>query len=167
MPKDPYSLIIRNVVGEDIHIKLAPLFLRMQAFFIDFFILLQIQIFVGFIYFRLAYEHSGTDITQSLPGVQVALIILFAFLIQVGYYVSQEYWWKGQTIGKKLLSLRVITTSGGGVSFRSVLIRGLTAIVEVNYFPLIAGFVSLFNPKGQRIGDSIASCYVVFEEPAS
>ena len=167
MPKDPYSLVIRNVVGEDIHINLAPLFLRMQAFLVDFFILLQIQIFVGFLYFRLAHEPSGTGAAQSLPGMQVALIILFAFLIQVGYYVSQEYWWRGQTIGKKLLSLRVITTSGGGVSFRSVLIRSLTAIVEVGYFPLIAGFVSFVSPRGQRIGDSIASCYVVFEEPVS
>ena len=163
---DPYLIVIRNIIGEDISIRLAPLFLRMQAFFIDFFIVIQIQIFLSFFYVQRFFEYSEEDLLESyLLGFRWMLLLLLNFSVQMGYYVIQEQLWNGQTIGKRILKLRVVSESGGGVSFRSILIRGITGIIEIGYFPVIGGFVSLFQSKGQRIGDIFASCYVVFEEP--
>ncbi len=166
MQKDPYLIITRNIVGEDISMRLAPLFLRMQSFFIDFFIIIQIQIFISFLYIQLILRYSSENLIGSnLLNAKWVFLMILVFLVQVGYYIIQEYFLNGQTIGKRILKLRIISVSGGGASFHAILIRNLVGIIEVGYFPIIAGFVSLFNSRGQRIGDILTSCYVVFEEP--
>ncbi len=164
---DPYLIVIRNIIGESISIRLAPLFLRMQAFFIDLFIVIQIQIFLGFLYFQMyfKYSHKGGLSEPYTFNFKWMLLILLSFSVQMAYYIIQEHLWNGQTIGKKILKLRVVSESGGGISLRSILIRGVIGIIEVGCFPIIGGFVSLFQPKGQRLGDILASCYVIFEEP--
>src|SRR5262245_20513219 len=42
------------------------------------------------------------------PEVANALSILFYFIITIGYAITFEWLWRGQTVGKRFLKLRVV-----------------------------------------------------------
>ena len=162
---DPYLIVIRNVIGEDIKVRVAPLLLRLQAFFIDYFIILQIQIFIGFLYLNLMIEYGEQSNNPYVSNIKIMLYILMNFAVQILYYLIQEYLWKGKTIGKKILNLRVVSTNGGAASLRNILIRNLVRTIEAGYLPIIGGIISFMHEKNQRLGDVMGSTYVIFEEP--
>src|SRR4051812_16640921 len=45
-------------------------------------------------------------------GVAQAIQIILFFVISVGYSIALEWYWRGQTVGKRLLRLRVVDAQG-------------------------------------------------------
>src|SRR2546430_8726179 len=45
-------------------------------------------------------------------GVAQAIQIIFFFVLSIGYRIVLEWSWRGQTIGKKVLRLRVVDAQG-------------------------------------------------------
>ncbi|HEX5176398.1 MAG TPA: RDD family protein [Chthoniobacteraceae bacterium] len=94
-----------------------------------------------------------------------ALTWIAYFVISIGYGVVLEWKWRGQTIGKKLFRLRVVDASGLRLQFHQVLLRNLLRCIDMlPAFYLIGGMVSLFNSRGQRLGD-LAGGTVVIHQP--
>ena len=106
-------------------------------------------------------------IAVSLTGLishdlAVALNIAALFLVSVGYGMATEWLWKGQTIGKRLLRLRVMDSRGLRLRFSQVAIRNLLRVVDslpVAY--LIGGATCMLTAKSQRLGDLAAGTIVV------
>lgn len=100
----------------------------------------------------------------ELGGVGVAILILLSFLIIFGYPVALETLWRGRTVGKAALGLRVVTTEGGPVTFRHAAIRTALGIVD---FPLTSGAAAvisvLVSRRNQRLGDLAAGTLVLRE----
>ena len=96
----------------------------------------------------------------------VALVV-GQFLLQWGYYVGCEAAFDGQTIGKRLLRLRVVRLGGGGVDLASSAARNLVRIIDQQPGILYAvGIVSaILSKQGQRLGDMVAGTIVVRERP--
>lgn len=91
-----------------------------------------------------------------------AMIIICYFVISIGYGVLLEWAWRGQTIGKRLLRLRVMDASGLRLQFHQVLMRNLLRFVDLlPLFYLLGGVVSLVSPRAQRLGDLAAGTIVV------
>jgi len=91
-----------------------------------------------------------------------AIIFLCYFVISVGYGVLLEWAWRGQTIGKRLLRLRVMDASGLRLQFHQVLMRNLLRFVDMlPAFYLLGGMVSLLSARSQRLGDLAAGTIVV------
>ena len=166
MEDDIYSFQITNSIGEKINIKIAPLILRIQSYFIDLFILLQVQILFGILYWRF-YKDFYDNINFFYGGMNSGLMVYYLchLTIYVLYFLLQEYFFYGQTIGKRLLRLKVISVNGGISPFKDLLLRNVIRVIEVGYFPLIGGLVSFFHAENKRWGDILGACYVVFEEP--
>ena len=92
----------------------------------------------------------------------MALITLSSFLIAVGYGICCEWFLRGQTLGKRLLRLRVVDEQGLYLQFSQVVIRNLLRVVDlVPAFYLVGGVSALFTRRSQRLGDIAASTIVV------
>ena len=102
--------------------------------------------FLGLISFDLAY----------------ALAMLLYFGVSIGYAIFFEWYWQGQTLGKKLLRLRVMDEQGLRLQFSQIVIRNLLRSVDSLPGPyLIGGLVSLLSKRAQRLGDIAANTIVV------
>ena len=74
-----------------------------------------------------------------------------------------EWYWQGQTLGKKLLRLRVMDAQGLRLQFSQVVIRNLLRFVDsLPALYLVGGLVCLFNQRAQRLGDFAANTIVTW-----
>jgi uncharacterized RDD family membrane protein YckC len=99
----------------------------------------------------------------------VALTIVLVLLPSwwLGYFIAFETLWRGRTLGKAALGLRVVTREGAPVRFRHAAIRGLLGLVD---FLVLGGFLAvvfiLFTRDNQRLGDLVAGTLVLRERSA-
>jgi uncharacterized RDD family membrane protein YckC len=100
----------------------------------------------------------------AFPGFASALGIVLYFLVDWGYGITLESVWSGQTVGKKLLGLRVIQRSGVRISFHHAALRNLARPVDrLPLFYLVGGVTALLSGSNQRLGDMLAGTLVVRE----
>ena len=94
--------------------------------------------------------------------VALALVVLATFLVIWGYYIFFEIVWNGQTPGKRLAGIRVLTTDGRPINVAQSLIRNLVRVVD--FLPssyMLGAVVMLLNRRSQRLGDLAAGTFVV------
>jgi len=102
----------------------------------------------------LPFEESGTTLT----GVFVMATALIAW----SYFIVLEWLWEGQTLGKRMFGLRVISADGSPAGFVAVLVRNVLRVVD--FLPLLYGFGLLaivVTDRSQRLGDLAAGTFVV------
>jgi uncharacterized RDD family membrane protein YckC len=96
------------------------------------------------------------------PDLAAGIGTLSYFVVSIGYGVVFEWWWRGQTVGKKLLRLRVVDAEGLRLQFNQVALRNLLRFVDsLPIFYLVGGLVCWLNPKSQRLGDLAANTVVI------
>lgn len=105
----------------------------------------------------------------SIDFARAASVLAF-FTLQIGYGIGMEWSWRGQTIGKRLLRLRVMDVQGLRLQFSQVVMRNLLRFVDMlPAFYLVGGLSAFLNRRGQRLGDLAANTIVVrnpkLEEP--
>jgi uncharacterized RDD family membrane protein YckC len=94
-----------------------------------------------------------------------AIFFLCVFVLYSGYYALFEIFWNGQTPGKRLVRLRVISDSGRPVTVYEAVVRNLLRIVD--QFPglYVVGIISVFlTARNKRLGDIVAGTVVVHEK---
>lgn len=117
--------------------------------------------------FLLSLLLSGLQV-QIESALQAALAVVLYVAIFVGYPVAAETLWRGRTVGKAAMGLRVVRDDGGPIRFRQALVRGLVGgIVEkpgVLLFTVVIALVSsLVSRRGKRLGDVLAGTVVLQE----
>jgi uncharacterized RDD family membrane protein YckC len=91
-----------------------------------------------------------------------ALYVISFFLFSAGYGITTEWFWRGQTVGKKLFRLRVVDIHGLKLQFSQVLIRNLMRIIDsMPAFYLVGGLSCIINRHSQRLGDFAANTVVI------
>ncbi len=91
-----------------------------------------------------------------------ALMALLYFVISMGYGVATEWAWRGQTVGKRFLRLRVMDADGMRLQFHQVLMRNLLRWADL--LPacyLVGGVACLLSRRSQRLGDLAANTIVI------
>lgn len=84
------------------------------------------------------------------------------FVISIGYGIGCEWGWRGQTVGKRVLRLRVVDAEGMRLQFNQVVTRNLLRFVDslpATY--LVGGLACWLSPKCQRLGDIAANTVVI------
>lgn len=147
------TLRVRTPEGVEFSFHLAGPIPRALAWSID-----------GFVIFGLMTLVSFLGIFKALLGTDAytAVVIMIYFFIQIGYAILLEWLWQGQTLGKRVLRLRVIDGQGLQLQFNQVVIRNLLRFVDslpLLYF--VGGLTSLLNRSSQRLGDLAASTVVI------
>ncbi|MFH1092451.1 MAG: RDD family protein, partial [Pseudomonadota bacterium] len=88
--------------------------------------------------------------------------ILSYFAISIGYGIVLEWFWRGQTLGKRLLRLRVMDEQGLKLQFSQIAVRNLLRFVDsLPGLYLVGGLACLISRRAQRLGDFAGSTIVV------
>ena len=140
----------------------AGLASRMIAFIID----LLVQYALLLLLFFAVGAVAGTGV--ELGGVGAVLVYVGVFLILFGYPAGFETLWRGRTLGKAALGLRVVTVEGGPIRFRHAAIRAILGLVDLYATSGAVGVVSvLVTSRSQRLGDLVAGTIVLRERSAA
>lgn len=102
------------------------------------------------------------------PDVALASSILAYFVVSIGYGIFCEWSWRGQTIGKRLLRLRVVDAEGLRLQPSQIAIRNLLRFVDaLPVFYAVGGIACWMTARYQRLGDLAANTVVVRVVPAT
>lgn len=102
---------------------------------------------------------------EGLSGVERAIATLIVFAVLWGYWTGMEVAWRGQTIGKRLLRIRVVKADGSPVGLFESAVRNLLRVID--FLPLCypVGMISmLVDRRHRRLGDLLAGTMLVREE---
>jgi uncharacterized RDD family membrane protein YckC len=92
---------------------------------------------------------------------QAAVYMLF-FLPIAFYSLVQEALLEGQTLGKKLVKIKVVKIDGYQAGFGDYLIRWLFRVIDISIGSGIIGLITMVvNSKTQRLGDISAGTAVI------
>jgi uncharacterized RDD family membrane protein YckC len=95
----------------------------------------------------------------------LAFVILLLFSAWYGYFAIFEIVWRGQTPGKRVLGLRVMSASGRPITPLQAILRNLLRIIDQLPALYAIGIVSvLMSARNQRLGDIAAGTVVVREQ---
>lgn len=95
-------------------------------------------------------------------GFAKATYVIAYFVISIGYGITLEWYWRGQTIGKRVLKLRVMDEHALRLEFGQVVVRNLLRFVDL--LPglyLVGGTACVLSRRFQRLGDLAANTIVV------
>ncbi len=147
------KLVIRTPEGVEFALPLAGIFSRMIAFATDLAVIAMIQGVLDQILAPL--QVFGQDISQ---GVKVVLF----FVIYLVYGALAEWLWHGQTVGKRLMALRVMDSRGMRLEPSQVMVRNLMRFIDgLPLLYLVGGIACVFSRHQQRLGDLAAGTVVV------
>lgn len=147
------TLTIRTPEGIAFALQLASPVSRFLAWVVDIFLVTSVLSVLGSLVMIL-----------GLVSVDLALAarIFVYFAGQIGYWLAGEWFWRGQTFGKRLLRLRVVDANGLRLQFSQVVIRNLLRVVDsLPLFYLVGGATTLLNARTQRLGDLAANTVVI------
>ncbi len=151
------SLTIRTPEGIEFALMLAGPVTRFLAWSVDLLVILAIN--------------KLLNVLLGVPGIisrdfALAASVLGYFIISIGYGIVMEWQWHGQTLGKRLLRLRVTDMQGLQLQFSQIVIRNLFRFVDsLPVFYLVGGLACLINRRAQRFGDFAANTIVVWSPP--
>lgn len=102
-----------------------------------------------------AFGVLSIDLARAFAGVAY-------FAISIGYGILAEWLWRGQTVGKRLLRLRVVDERGLRLQPSQIVVRNLLRFVDLlPVFYLVGGAAMVLTRRAQRLGDIAAGTVVV------
>lgn len=98
-------------------------------------------------------------------GLVTMLILICYFLIEWFYGGFCEAYFNGQTPGKMIMGLRVLTTEGQPIDGLQAVMRNVLRAADLLLvFPIIGLIAMSMNRRYQRLGDLVCGTMVVIEE---
>jgi uncharacterized RDD family membrane protein YckC len=158
----------RLVSGEavELEVRVARLGSRALALIMD--IVLQVVLLYGFgvgVGLGLLALRGAAD-----DALAIALYTIAIALVLIGYPAGCETLFRGRTLGKLAVGLRVVRVDGGPIRFRHAFTRALVGVAlewpGLVLLPLTWAFslgTMLAQPQGRRIGDLAAGTLVIHE----
>ncbi len=135
-----------------IEYEVASLAIRYIAAFIDFTIGIAYFMVASFLLSLFVWEFDNWS----------SWFMLFVSLPFLFYHLFFEVFFQGQSIGKRVMRIKVVKVDGTQVTMGDYLTRWVFRMVET--LPSLGGIAILailFNGKGQRLGDMAAGTTVV------
>ena len=152
-----------------IEYEVAGLGTRFVAWVVDN-ILLWVAFFVIFIVVVCSGAISDQALRDWLPTpgdpdgqAQITLYAVGAFVLFSGlstflYFGLSELLWRGQTIGKRMVGIRVVRADGFSLDSGSILTRNVFRVID--NLPLL-WIVPVVSKRSQRTGDMVAGTIIV------
>lgn len=106
---------------------------------------------------------SNGEIGQGMKA-GMGLILLAMFVAQWVWFVVWEAVY-GRSPGKRIVGVRVVTTSGRPIGWRAAALRNLLRAADVLPTGYVVGVLSMaLSPRFQRLGDLVAGTMVIVPE---
>ena len=173
----PLDATIDIVTPENISFRyrVAGPFRRLPAFFID--VLLRFGVFIAIVFILSILE--VVSLIDNAMGMAVMLILIF--VMEWLYGGLLETYWNGQTVGKRVMGIRVLSVDGQPINGLQAVMRNILRFADM--MPLIplgavvdepsaygiptfmVGLIApLLTKRFQRLGDLVCGTMVVIEE---
>lgn len=98
------------------------------------------------------------------PYYALGIIMIIQGLASFVYYGLSELFWRGQTIGKRHNSIRVVKVNGFALDPGSIILRNLFRIID--HFAIL-WIVPYLSKQSQRLGDMVAGTICIVDEPVA
>ncbi|PWB24730.1 RDD family protein [Flavobacterium sp. HTF] len=132
---------------------------RIGSYFIDLAIKIAYVIVITMVFFY--WLKLGLLLDKLDNWSRMSIIFLF-YLPVVIYSITLESIFEGQTIGKKLVKIKVVKIDGYQAGFGDYLMRWFFRLVDISIFSgAIALITVASSKKGQRLGDMVAGTSVI------
>jgi len=105
----------------------------------------------------------GAQASDFDDGVTVSVLVAGVTVLAYGFVLEAA--WNGQTVGKRLLGIRVLTEAGDEIGAGKALVRNVPAITSLSWLAYLVALVSMaMADRRQRLFDILASTVVVNEK---
>lgn len=112
-----------------------------------------------FVVMSMIFGESESDDGSFSINLSGLPFIIYALLV-LGYYFILE-WKTGQTVGKMLLKIKVVSADGQPLTPGKIAVRTILRIVDGIFFYLVAFICVVATKQKQRLGDMAAGTLVV------
>lgn len=136
---------------------------RCLAWLVDASLLFFFWLVAYFVFTLLVSDVLG--VLQGLSGLAQTLLVVGLFATQWLYWTLGEVFFHGQTVGKRVLGIRVVRMDGSPVGLYESAVRNLCRAVD--FLPMLyaGGCLSmLLTAQHRRLGDLLAGTLLVREE---
>jgi uncharacterized RDD family membrane protein YckC len=143
---------IKTVQNVRIKYELATFWERFLATLIDWFVMM-----MGYLVFYFFLSFWSLRYDEEQMGIAIGVSLIFFF-----YTPVSEYFFRGSSLGKRTLGLRILRLDGQPCEISDYIIRW--AFRSVDIFGSVGSIVALtvgFSGTRQRIGDLLANTVVV------
>ena len=158
--RKPLDTRIEIVTPENIgfQYRIAGPFRRLPAYLIDLAIRLGVAL-VAFIAVGIVFGLA------QIWGVGTGLWLLLIFLMDWFYGGFFETIWNGQTPGKRIMRIRVLSSDGQPINALQAVLRNVLRAADMLPFGYMVGLMTAsMNDRFQRLGDLACRTMVVIEE---
>ncbi|QYJ67479.1 RDD family protein [Flavobacterium litorale] len=153
------ELSITTTQNVNINFNAASVGERILAYLLDFVLWIAYYIILVAVIFDVT---GFNDYLSELDYWSQNAVYSIFFLPVMFYTLLLETFMEGQTVGKKVMKIKVIKIDGYQAGFGDYLIRWIFRIVEVTgVFSFIGLITMLVNKKTQRLGDIAAGTAVI------
>lgn len=150
---------IRTSQNVIINFSVASIAERLIATFIDLLIQGTYMVVMVFVLFG---GFSAFGNWSSLGVSSLVISICFIALPVLTYHLWAEFFFKGRSIGKMAMNLRVVMLDGTEPGFLNFFSRWILRMLDISLFTGLIAVVSLIgSSKGQRVGDIAAGTTVI------
>ncbi|MDQ7962208.1 RDD family protein [Flavobacterium lindanitolerans] len=153
------QLSINTTQNVNINFTAASIGDRILAYLLDF---LAKTAYVIVIYSVFFYGLGINKLMDKMDDwSRISILVLF-YMPVAFYSLLLESMLEGQTLGKRLLKIKVVKIDGYQASFGDYLMRWLFRIIDVSFSSGIVGLVSIIaSEKSQRLGDMAGGTSVI------
>lgn len=153
------ELTINTTQNVNINFEAASVGERILAYLVDFLIKGAYLIVIGYFVFDLMGLGAALEKMDQWSAIAVVVLFLLPFMF---YSLVFESILEGQTLGKRLLKIKVVKIDGYQASFGDYLIRWILRLVDISVSSGVIGLIAMVvNDKTQRLGDISAGTAVI------
>jgi uncharacterized RDD family membrane protein YckC len=159
----PDSLTVATPERVALELPIAGLGSRAMAWLVDVSLLGGVVVVLYFAFTLLVPDPVEVAIALSSTGRAVAIAVSF-FVLWV-YWTLFEVLWRGQTLGKRLVRIRVVKADGSPVGPFESAVRNLLRFID--FLPVcypVGVATMLIDRQHRRLGDLVAGTVLVREE---
>jgi uncharacterized RDD family membrane protein YckC len=147
------NITIHTTQNIDIDHEIGGLGERILGFLID------IAVFIPFVI-------AGMIIASSLSPAGIGIYFITLGVLYTFYDLIFETFFNGQSIGKRVMKIRVISLDGGRPRFSQYLLRWLFRPIDFGITGGVCALISAaITEKGQRVGDLVAGTVLIRTVP--
>jgi uncharacterized RDD family membrane protein YckC len=104
----------------------------------------------------------------NFDGIGVGIMVVIFGLLYVFYDLLCEIFMNGQSVGKKVMKIKVISLDGGRPSVGQYMLRWLFRIVDFSFTGGLCALISAaVSEKNQRVGDMVAGTVLIRTNPST
>lgn len=149
------NITINTTQNVNINFLLADTSLRISAFFIDFLI-------KAIYYLAVFLMLARTDAFNEMDNWSQTSVYIIFYLPIMFYSLLMEFFNEGQTLGKKIMKIKVVKIDGYQAGFMDYLTRWVMRIIDIQVGFGLTGLIAMSASKNnQRLGDMAAGTSVI------